>query len=45
MYVSGAIEQMDAYELITRGDELPVFAFKVLDDVDTFTTTPASPRW
>jgi glutamate decarboxylase len=44
MYVSGAIEQMDAYELITRGDELPVFAFKVRDDVDTFTVFDVSDK-
>ena len=44
MYVSGAIEQMDAYELITRGDELPVFAFKVRDDVDTFTAFDVSDK-
>jgi glutamate decarboxylase len=36
-YLSSAIEQMGSYKLITRGDELPVFAFTVSDDVDKFT--------
>ena len=28
MYTAGAIEKMGPFELLTRGDELPVFAFK-----------------
>jgi glutamate decarboxylase len=35
----GALEQ---FELLTRGDELPVFAFKVADDVDNFTVFDVS---
>jgi glutamate decarboxylase len=41
-YLSGAIEKMDAFELITRGDELPVFAFTVSADVTTFTVFDVS---
>lgn len=43
-HVSGEIEKMDAYELITRGDELPVFAFRVSDDVDNFTVYDVSDK-
>jgi glutamate decarboxylase len=35
---------MDAYELITRGDELPVFAFRVSDGVDKFTAYDVSDK-
>jgi glutamate decarboxylase len=44
MHVSSSIEKMDAYELITRGDELPVFAFRVSDDVDKFTVYDVSDK-
>jgi glutamate decarboxylase len=37
-----AIDEMDAYRLITRGDELPVFAFTLEDHVDTFTVFDVS---
>src|SRR5215218_3575414 len=30
-YMSGAIEQMGDFRLLTRGDELPVFAFTTVD--------------
>jgi len=33
MYLSGQIEQLDEFRLITRGDELPVFAFTTSDSV------------
>jgi glutamate decarboxylase len=36
------IEQLGPFELITRGDELPVFAFKLKDSVDNFTVFDVS---
>jgi glutamate decarboxylase len=36
MYLAGEVEQLDEFELITRGDQLPVFAF---------TTTAAVRGW
>ena len=35
--LSGEIAEVGPFELITRGDELPVFAFKLRDDIDNFT--------
>ena len=35
--LSGEIERLGRFELLTRGDELPVFAFKVADEIDNFT--------
>jgi glutamate decarboxylase len=40
--LSGEIEELGPFELITRGDELPVFAFKVVDDVENFTVFDVS---
>src|SRR5262245_44235290 len=40
--LSGEIEKLGAFELLTRGDELPVFAFKVKDEVDNFTVFDVS---
>src|SRR6266576_2056964 len=40
--LSGEIEELGPFELITRGDELPVFAFKVKDDVENFTVFDVS---
>jgi len=40
--LSGEIEEVGPFELITRGDELPVFAFKVKDDVENFTVFDVS---
>jgi glutamate decarboxylase len=34
--LSGRIEELGPFELLTRGDELPVFAFKVKDEIDNF---------
>ena len=34
--LSGQIEELGPFELLTRGDELPVFAFKVKDEIDNF---------
>ncbi|HEX6026156.1 MAG TPA: glutamate decarboxylase [Solirubrobacter sp.] len=35
--LSSEIEQLGPFELLTRGDELPVFAFTLADHVDNFT--------
>jgi glutamate decarboxylase len=40
--LSGQIAELGPFELITRGDELPVFAFKLRDDVDNFTVFDVS---
>src|SRR5262249_35765817 len=39
---SGEIEQVGPFELLTRGDELPVFAFTLKDEVDNFTVFDVS---
>jgi glutamate decarboxylase len=36
------IAQLGPFELLTRGDELPVFAFTLADDVDNFTVFDVS---
>ena len=41
-YLSTAIGQMKHFDLITRGDELPVFAFKLRDEVTNFTVFDVS---
>jgi glutamate decarboxylase len=35
-YASGAIAELRPFELITDGSELPVFAFKLRDEVDGY---------
>jgi len=40
--LSAQIEQLGPFELITRGDELPVFAFKLKPEVDNFTVFDVS---
>jgi glutamate decarboxylase len=40
--LSGEIEQLGPFELLTRGDELPVFAFTVKDGIDNFTVFDVS---
>jgi glutamate decarboxylase len=40
--LSGELEELGPFELITRGDELPVFAFKVADNVQNFTVFDVS---
>ena len=40
--LSGMIEKLGPFELLTRGDELPVFAFKIRDDIDNFTVFDVS---
>ena len=40
--LSGEIGELGPFELITRGDELPVFAFKVAEDIENFTVFDVS---
>ena len=40
--LSKKIEELGPFELLTRGDELPVFAFKLKDDVRNFTVFDVS---
>jgi glutamate decarboxylase len=40
--LSARIEALGPFELLTRGDELPVFAFTVKDDVENFTVFDVS---
>jgi glutamate decarboxylase len=40
--LSARIEELGPFELLTRGDELPVFAFAVSADVDNFTVFDVS---
>jgi glutamate decarboxylase len=40
--LSGQIAALGPFELLTRGDELPVFAFKLRDDVENFTAFDVS---
>jgi glutamate decarboxylase len=40
--LSALIAELGPFELITRGDELPVFAFKLKDGVDNFTVFDVS---
>ena len=41
-YVSGAIAELGPFELITDGSELPVFAFKLKDEVDGYSAYDVS---
>ena len=41
-YTSAAIAKMGPFELLTRGDELPVFAFKLKDEVKNFSVFDVS---
>jgi len=41
-YLSGAIEKLGMFELVTRGDELPVFAFKLKENVKNYTVFDVS---
>jgi glutamate decarboxylase len=40
--LSAAVAELGPFELITRGDQLPVFAFKVKDEIDNFTAFDVS---
>src|SRR6185295_5230254 len=39
---SAAIDELGQFELITRGDELPVFAFKLRDQIENYTVFDVS---
>ncbi len=41
-YTSAAIAEMGPFELLTRGDELPVFAVKLKDEVENYTVFDVS---
>ncbi|MFN8174993.1 MAG: glutamate decarboxylase [Solirubrobacteraceae bacterium] len=41
-YISSAIAEIGPYELITKGDELPVFAFKLKDEIKNYTVFDVS---
>jgi glutamate decarboxylase len=40
--LAGQIEELGPFELLTKGDELPVFAFKVRDEIDNFSVFDVS---
>ena len=40
--LSGLIAEIGPFELLTRGDELPVFAFKLKDEIDNYTVFDVS---
>jgi len=40
--LSGHIAELGPFELITKGDELAVFAFKLRDDIDNYTVFDVS---
>ena len=40
--LSGQIEELGPFRLLTRGDELPVFAFTTTDEIDNFTVFDVS---
>ncbi len=40
--LSSQIEAIGPFELLTRGDELPVFAFKLKDEIDNYTVFDVS---
>ena len=40
--LSGRIAELGPFELLTRGDELPVFAFTLKDDIDNYTVFDVS---
>jgi len=40
--LAGEIEKLGPFELLTHGDELPVFAFRLADGVDNFTVFDVS---
>ena len=41
-HLAGQIEKLGPFELLTHGDELPVFAFRLADGVDNFTVFDVS---
>src|ERR1700689_4430242 len=44
MYLSGEISKLGQFELLSDGSDLPVFAFKLRDDVDTYSVFDISER-
>jgi glutamate decarboxylase len=44
MHLSNSIEKIGPFELLTHGDELPVFAFRLKSDVNHFTLFDLSDR-
>ena len=40
--LSSRLEELGPFELLTRGDELPVFAFTLKDDVENYTVFDVS---
>jgi glutamate decarboxylase len=44
LYMSSEIEKMGPYDLISRGDELPVFAFTLKPEVNNYTVYDVSAR-
>src|SRR4051794_39030269 len=42
MRLSANVEKLGPFELLTRGDALPVFAFKVKDEIENFTAFDVS---
>jgi glutamate decarboxylase len=40
--LSASVAELGPFELLTRGDELPVFAFKLADGIDNFTAFDVS---
>ncbi|WP_329260625.1 glutamate decarboxylase [Actinoallomurus sp. NBC_01490] len=44
MYLAGQIEALGCFRLLTRGDQLPVFAFATTDDVTRFSVFDVSRR-
>jgi glutamate decarboxylase len=43
-HLSGALGEMGAFECLTDGSELPAFAFKLRDDLDSYTVYDVSRR-
>ncbi len=43
-YLSSGIAEIGPYELLTKGDELPVFAFRLKDGIDNYTVFDVSAR-
>ena len=44
LHLSSGIEEIGPYKLLTKGDELPVFAFTLKDDVTNYTVYDVSAR-
>lgn len=42
MYLAGRVAELGPFELITDGSQLPVFAFKLADDIESYTVFDVS---